>query len=185
MHAATVENRRAEFLAIFDDEERFRDWYDVAARRLYRYLFGRCGGDVALTEELTQQAFLNAVRHRATYDGRSEPITWLISIGRNVLIDHVRRVEREARRHLRLIVREIQPEDAGDARSGPDERELVLHALSGLATAQRTALVLHHMDGLSVRDIARSLGRSEGAVEQLLNRGRNRFRELYEEADRG
>jgi len=184
MDAATVEDRRDEFRAIFEDEERFREWYDVAARRLYRYLFGRCGGDTALTEELTQQAFLNAVRHRATFDGRSEPITWLISIGRNVLIDHARRLEREQRRHLRLVVREIQP-DGARALPVPDERELVLHALRGLSATQRTALVLHHVDGLSVRDVAKALGRSEGAVEQLLNRGRARFRELYEEAGRG
>ena len=184
MHPPTVQDRRAEFLAIFDDEERFREWYDVASRRLYRYLFGRCGGDVALTEELTQQAFLNAVRHRATYDGRSEAQTWLVSIGRNVLIDHVRRLEREGRRHLRLIVREISL-DESDTPSTRAERELVLDALSGLPATQRTALVLHHVDGLTVRDIARALGRSEGAVEQLLNRGRIRFRELYEEADRG
>jgi RNA polymerase sigma-70 factor (ECF subfamily) len=185
MHAATVEDRRAEFRAIFEDEGRFRGWYDVAARRLYRYLYSRCGGDMALTEELTQQAFLHAVRHRDAYDGRSDPLTWLVAIGRNVLIDHVRRVEREERRRLQLIVREIPTillEGTGPSR---DEREIVVTALAGLAPSQRTVLVLHHVDGLSIREVARSLGRSEGAVEQLLHRARARFRELYEEADRG
>lgn len=185
MQTATVEDRRAEFRAIFDDEDRFRGWYDMAARRLYRYLYGRCGGDAGLTEELTQQAFLHAIRHRDSYDGRAEPMTWLIAIGRNVLVDHGRRTDREERRRLRLIVREIQTDELGSTGWSRDERETVLKALSGLATGQRTALVLHHLDGLSVRDVARSLGRSEGAVEQLLNRGRARFRELYEEADRG
>jgi RNA polymerase sigma factor (sigma-70 family) len=185
MHAATVEDRRSEFRAIFADEDRFRDWYEVAARRLYRYLFGRCGGDVALTEELTQQAFLHAIRHRETYDGRADPMTWLIAIGRNALIDHVRRVEREERQRLRLVVREIPADELGRARPSRDERELIVAALAGLAPAQRTALVLHYVDGQSVRNIARELGRSEGAVEQLLNRGRTRFRELYEEADGG
>jgi RNA polymerase sigma-70 factor, ECF subfamily len=184
MYAATAADRRAEFQAIFDDEDRFRDWYEVAARRLYRYLFGRCGGDVALTEELTQQAFLHAIRHRETYDGRADPMTWLIAIGRNALVDHVRKMQRDERRRLRLIVREIPAEGLGPARHSRDEREVIVAALAGLATSQRTTLVLHHVDGLSVRDIARALGRSEGAVEQLLNRARIRFRELYEEADR-
>jgi RNA polymerase sigma-70 factor (ECF subfamily) len=185
MHTATVDDRRAEFRAIFEDEERFRDWYDVAARRLYRYLYGRCGGDMALAEELTQQAFLHAIHHRDGFDGRADPMTWLISIGRNVLVDHVRRLEREERRRLRLVVREIRSEELGAPHGPPDERELVLKALGGLAASQRTALVLHHVDGLSVREVAKALGRSDGAVEQLLNRGRARFRELYKEADRG
>src|SRR5262245_12950909 len=137
MHAATVDDRRAEFQAIFDDEDRFRGWYDVAARRLYRYLYGRCGGDQALTEELTQQAFLHAVRHRHTYDGRADPMTWLIAIGRNVLVDHVRRVEREERRRLRLLVQEIPHEELGAAAPpAPDERDLILAALGGMAPVQ-------------------------------------------------
>jgi RNA polymerase sigma-70 factor (ECF subfamily) len=138
-----------------------------------------------LAEELTQQAFLHAIRHRDDYDGRADPVTWLIAIGRNVLIDHVRRVEREERRRLRLIVREIPAHDAGSVSASRDEREVVLKALAGLPASQRTALVLHHVDGLSVHDVAKAMGRSEGAVEQLLNRGRARFRELYGEADRG
>jgi RNA polymerase sigma-70 factor (ECF subfamily) len=185
MCAATVKDRRAEFRGIFEDEWRFRSWYDVAARRLYCYLYGRCGGDVSLSEELTQQAFLHAIRHRDSYDGRSEPTTWLIAIGRNVLVDHVRRVEREERRRLRLMVREIPALELGQGPRERDERETILAALAGLAPAQRTALVLHHVDGLSVREIATALGRSDGAVEQLLNRGRARFRELYGEADHG
>ena len=123
MNAATVDDRRAEFRAIFEDEDRFRGWYDVAARRLYRYLYGRCGGDVTLTEELTQQAFLQAVRNRDTYDGRADPITWLVAIGRNVLIDHARRVEREERRRLRLVVREIRANELDPGPPSRDERE--------------------------------------------------------------
>ena len=185
MYAATAEDRRTEFRAIFEDEERFRAWYDAAARRLYRYLFGRCGADAAVAEELTQQAFLQAIRHRHAYDGRSDPMTWLIAIGRNVLIDHVRRIERDERRRLRLIVREIPAEELGPGHRSRDERESIIAALAGLPASQRAALVLHHADGLSVRDVAKALGRTEGAVEQLLNRGRARFRELYGEADHG
>jgi sugar lactone lactonase YvrE len=65
-------DRRAELQAIFADERRFRPWYDVAARRVYAYLFGRCGGDAGLAEELTQLTFIDALRHRDSYDGRAE-----------------------------------------------------------------------------------------------------------------
>ena len=54
-----------------------------------------------------------------------------------------------------------------------------------LPAGQRAALILHHVDDLSVRDVASALHRSEGAVEALLSRGRARFREIYEEVERG
>jgi RNA polymerase sigma-70 factor (ECF subfamily) len=177
-------DRRLELERIFADEDAFRAWYDVAARRLYAYLFGRCGGDPTLAEDLTQQAFVQAVRHRASFDGRSDPITWLIAIGRNRLIDHLRREEREERRRLRLIVREIPV--SGTAGPGPgagDERADIVNALHRLPAAQRAALILHHVDGLPVREVATALDRTEGAVEALLSRGRAGFRAIYEESD--
>lgn len=180
-----VPDRRLELERTFEDEDAFKLWYEVAARRLYAYLFGRCGGDPSLAEELTQQAFLQAVRHRDSYDGRSDPLTWLIAIGRNRLIDHLRREEREERRHLRLIVREISAPRSSEYMQSHDERADILDVLRQLPAGQRAALILHHVDDLSVRDVASALHRSEGAVEALLSRGRARFREIYEEVDRG
>ena len=185
MDSRAVPDRRLELERIFENEDAFQAWYEVAARRLYAYLFGRCGGDPSLAEELTQQAFLQAVRHRDTYDGRSDPITWLIAIGRNRLIDHLRREEREERRHLRLIVREISAPRAIESIRPHDERADTVAVLRRLPASQRAALILHHVDDLSIREVASALHRSEGAVEALLSRGRARFREIYEEAERG
>lgn len=186
MEARESPERRTELQAIFADERRFRPWYDIAARRVYAYLFGRCGGDASLTEELTQLTFIDALRHRDTYDGRADSITWLIAIARNRLLDHLRRQEREERRHLRLVVREIDPQDADEATwQARDERDAILRAMRGLPATQRAALILHHVDGLSVKDVATAMRRSPTAVESLLSRGRERFRTVYEEQDRG
>lgn len=178
--------------AIFATEHAFRTWYDVAAPRVYAYLLARCAGDRTLAEELTQQAFVGAIRDRASFDGRADPVTWVIAIARNRLIDHLRRQEREERRHLRIVVREIDPErDAGlgPQVAGPmqviDTRDQVLAVLRALPSAQRAALVLHHVDGLSVREIASQMGRSPSAIESLLVRARDRFKTLFEEHDRG
>ncbi|MFN8622401.1 MAG: sigma-70 family RNA polymerase sigma factor [Chloroflexota bacterium] len=170
---------------IFLTESAFRAWYEDAAPRVYAYLLGRCAGDAALAEELTQQTFVAAVRDRATFDGRADAVTWVIAIARNRLIDHLRRLEREERRHLRIVVREIGADDGRAPWSAADTREQVLAALRALPAAQRAALVLHHVDGLSVREIAAQLGRSPSAIESLLVRARDRFRVLFEESDRG
>lgn len=178
--------RRTEFHAIFVDERRFRDWYDVAARRVYAYLFGRCGGEASLAEELTQLTFIDAIRHRETYDGRADSVTWLIAIGRNRLLDHLRRQEREERRRLRIVVRDIAEGDGREAAWDTlEDRDQIVRAMRLLPANQRAALILHHVDGLPVREVAIAMRRSQTAVESLLSRGRERFRMVYEEPHRG
>jgi RNA polymerase sigma-70 factor (ECF subfamily) len=153
---------------------------------VYAYLFGRCGGEAGLAEELTQLTFIDALRHRATYDGRADSITWLIAIGRNRLLDHLRREEREERRRLRLVVREITADDRHVATwRTHEDRDEIVRAMRLLPATQRAALILHHVDGLPVRDVAVAMGRSQTAVESLLSRGRERFRTVYGDHDRG
>jgi RNA polymerase sigma-70 factor (ECF subfamily) len=172
---------RARALAdVFSDPVAFRRWYDTAVVRVYAYLYGRCGGDEKLAEELTQQTFIQAIERRHTFEGRSSDMTWLLAIARNKLADHYRRVDREERRHLRLVVREITVEH-GESTWSVEDREAVLAALRGLPALQRAAVVLCYVDGLSVREAAGILKRSESATESLLSRARGRLRSTLSE----
>jgi len=163
---------------IVRDEVRFRDWYDATLPRVYRYLVARCGGDESLAEELTQQTFVEAIRQRHRFDGRSDVVTWLCAIGRNKLVDHHRRHGREARRHERLIAtHRSQGTDATWRRV--ETRDAVVRALDQLPDDQRLALLFQHLDGLTVREIARVMRRSEKATESLLARARDNFRRAH------
>jgi RNA polymerase sigma-70 factor (ECF subfamily) len=175
----TDRERVHELQAIFADADAFRSWYEDAVVRVYRYLFPRCGGDTALTEEITQQTFMSAIENRASYGGRSSPVTWLCTIARNKLADHYRRLDRDDRRHLRLVVREIDVADAGT--TSIEDRELVMSALRQMPAMQRAVLVLCYLDDLSVSEAARVLERSESATESLLTRARVRLREILRE----
>jgi RNA polymerase sigma-70 factor, ECF subfamily len=170
--------RAADFLAICSSDRSFRPWYEAALPRVFGYICGRIAGDKELAEEITQQAFIAAVRSRAEFDGQADPVAWVCSIARNALVDHYRRLARESRRHLSLVVREIAVD--GDARAWTrlDQRDEVLAALRALTADQRAAVLLHYVDGLSVREIAMNLKRSESSVESLLARGRERLRAL-------
>ena len=170
----------SELASTFASEAAFRAFYDRALPRVYGYVYGRCG-DPAVAEELTQLAFTSAVHERARFDGRSDPITWLIGIARHKLADHYRRVDRDERRRLCLIVREITSEADALAWQRLDEREAILRALHGLPALQRAVLVFHYADGLPVREIARRLGKSESATESLMTRAREAFRRAYGE----
>jgi RNA polymerase sigma-70 factor (ECF subfamily) len=182
VNVATSEAERTEQLAaVFADPTAFPRWYDDAVVRVYGYLYGRFGADPDLAEDLTQQTFLQAVRHWRAFDGRSDSVTWLCAIARNRLVDHYRLVERQQRRHLQLVVREIPVDDGGFPASF-DDREAVLAALRDLPPLHRAALVLRYVDDLSVREVAKMLGRSEDATESLLRRAKERFRAIYPEA---
>lgn len=162
--------------AIVTDEAAFRAWYDAALPRVYRYLLSRCGHDVALAEELTQQTFVQAIRHRHQFDGRSDAVTWLCTIGRNKLVDHFRHVGRDQRRQLRLM---DGGNDPGVSWRADAIRQSVETTLDRLSADQRLVLVFRYLDGLSVREIAAAIGRSESGTESLLVRAREAFRRAH------
>ena len=163
--------------ALVRDEDAFRDWYDDAMPRVYRYLVSRCGGDHALAEELTQQTFVEAIQRRDRFHGRSDVVTWLIAIGRNRLIDHYRRHGRDERRHGHLI--DVSRLDADTDWDRHERRDEVEAAMATLPPEQRLALLFRYLDDLPVRDVAAALGRSEKATESLLVRARVNFRRAF------
>ncbi len=177
-----AEERVAAFRACLASESAFRAFYDEALPRVFGYLLHRCQGDTTLAEDLTQTAFGEAIRRRMSFDGRSDPTTWLIGIARHKLVDHFRQQDRDERRRMRLVVREVAMDPDGDAWRGIDERERLIANLGRLTAMQRAALVLHYADGLPVREVAAQLGRSESATKSLLTRAREALRAAYEES---
>jgi RNA polymerase sigma-70 factor (ECF subfamily) len=128
-------------------------------------------------EDLTQDIFLKIFRALATFDRRANFQTWIISISRNLCIDHYRSVRKERQ----TIAREV---DAGDLQPastdrGPyqaaehqDMRVLLKQALQSLPLTLRTAVVLRDLQELSYQEIADRLGLPEGTVKSRINRGR-------------
>jgi RNA polymerase sigma-70 factor (ECF subfamily) len=166
------------FAALCSDDGAFTAWYETALPRVYGFVYGRAGGDEALAEEVTAQAFTEAIRARRSFDGRSDPVTWICSIARNRLIDHHRAAARDQARHLRLVVTDIHAADEQPWQS-LDDRDAVLSLLASLPPMERTAMTLHYLDGYTVRETARLIGRSEPATESLLTRARDRARSAY------
>jgi RNA polymerase sigma-70 factor (ECF subfamily) len=174
--------RVREFAAVFASESAFRAFYDRSLPSVYGYLLRRCGGDASLAEDLAQTAFIEAVQRRGSYDGRSDPLTWIIGIARHKLVDTWRRQARDEHRRLQLEVREIALSAEDRPWRQADDGEQLAALLGRLPALQRAALVLHYGDGLPVREAARRIHRSESATESLLTRGRVALREAWQEA---
>jgi RNA polymerase sigma-70 factor, ECF subfamily len=96
---------------------------------------------------------------------------WILRVAHNAAIDHVR-----TRRPVPL--EEVHPPDAaGDDGAGSRERFADLRlALDALPAEQRDVIVLRFLVGLTPREIAERMGRSEDAVHGLQHRGRRRLR---------
>jgi RNA polymerase sigma-70 factor (ECF subfamily) len=165
------------------DEKAFRALCVKAVPEVYSYVLHRCGGCVPVAEDLTSDVMVAAVAEFRS-QGRSVDMAWLIGVARNKLLDHWRRQEREERRLRLFWGGAAQDEDDLGAWEGDEARARALAALGRVPVAQRAALTLRYLDGLSVPGVASRLGRSVHATESLLARGRRAFRRLYlERAD--
>jgi RNA polymerase sigma-70 factor (ECF subfamily) len=167
------------------DDAAFERWYRAALPRVFGYLMARTGGDVELSEELTQQTFVAAIDQRARFDRRSDSATWLCGIARHKLADSFRKRGRDDRRQVRMEVHEIELAAGPDAsRLDLGEREQIEQALAALPAAQRAILTFVALDDLSVAEAGRLLGKSPLAAQSLLHRARETFRRTYRGTDR-
>src|SRR4249920_1847238 len=128
-------------------------------------------------EDLTQDIFLKIFKALNTFDRRANFQTWIISISRNLCIDHHRSVRKERQ----TIARDVDSNDLQPASTerGPyaqaehqDLRAQLRTALEALPLTLRTAVVLRDLQELSYQEIADRLGLPEGTVKSRINRGR-------------
>lgn len=176
MEKTTKSPRAAEeFRRIFTDPAALRSWFDSALPKVFAFAFARCGGIEEVARDIAQETFLEVVRSRDSFDGRSDPVTWVIAIARNKIADHYRRIYRD--RRLELV--EVEAPEQRVETDSIDDRTSVLAAIDQLPEAQRVVLAMHYLDDLSVKEIASKFGRSEHAVESLLARGRAGFKRAY------
>ena len=128
-------------------------------------------------EDLTQDIFLKIFRSLHTFDRRANFQTWLVSVSRNLCIDHYRSVRKERETidrdvdasELSPLSREPGP---GAALEQQDRVALLREALGGLPETLRTAVVLRDIQELSYQEIADRLRLPEGTVKSRINRGR-------------
>ena len=169
--------RAEEFRQLFADPVALRGWLDSSLPYVYGFVFARCGANEAVAQDITQDTMVEVVRHRADFDGRAEPLTWVCGIARHKVGDHLRRKYREERRRLRLV--QSVPDVPSSLEGEAVAHQAVVETLRTLPEAQRVVLALHYLDGLSVREISEQLDRSESAVESLLARGREGFKKHW------
>jgi RNA polymerase sigma-70 factor (ECF subfamily) len=163
-------------------EQQFWRVYEASVGHVYGFLVRRCDRETA--QDLTQEVFLYFARRVRDGDYVSGLGTaWLLSVARSRLVDHLR-AEQRRNRKLRMAW-SAGDDDARRGRAAPPvlaELEVSTErALQALSSTERFALVLHHLDGVPLAEVAASLDRSVRATESLLARARRKFRAAFDE----
>jgi RNA polymerase sigma-70 factor (ECF subfamily) len=154
--------------------------WELIVRQYWRKVFNvayKFVGKHDEAEDLTQDIFLKIFKSLDTFDRRANFQTWLISISRNLCIDHYRSVRKEREtidrdvdaNELSPVSREIGPVAALEQR---DRVMLLRQAMSALPETLRTAVLMRDIQEWSYQEIADALRLPEGTVKSRINRGR-------------
>src|SRR5688572_22921122 len=128
-------------------------------------------------EDLAQDIFLKIFKALHTFDRRANFQTWLISISRNLCIDHYRSVRKERETMAREVdASNLMPVSRERSPHGhveqADLRRQIQEALAELPATLREAVVKRDLQEFSYQEIAEQLHLPEGTVKSRINRGR-------------
>lgn len=151
-----------------DFDELLLPLYEPLQRRLLMIV-----RDTELARDLTQDAYANAWRAWHTFDGR-EPRAWLFRIGTRLALNHLRRGR---------VWQRIQAAVRQQPAFRPDVQLEVWEALGRLRPTERTALLLHTIDGYTYEEIGTMMGMKPGTVGSHISRASQRLRAHLGEPD--
>ena len=163
----------------------FERLYRDHLRDVYSYSYYRVGNHHD-AEDLTEQAFLQAYRHfeRARRESNGRPLRpWLIRIAHNLASNY----HRDRARRPQSVLDESGPIPAphGTERiaEGREELKQVIDGVRQLPDDRREALIMRFALGMDNREIARALGRTDGATKVLIHRAIKQLQEGLDSND--
>jgi RNA polymerase sigma-70 factor (ECF subfamily) len=141
----------------------FDELYRAHGARLVAQLFAYTQ-DLALAEDLVQEAFCRALARWSRIAGYEDPIGWVRRVAWNLASSDWRRLRRQRGLAARLV---------DEATPGPSpERIALTQALATLPEPQRRAVIMYYLGDLSVAEVAELEQASENTVKQRLHRAR-------------
>ena len=174
-------NDRLLIAAAQADPARFAELYENNFERVYAYVLRRVG-DRAETEDLTAEVFHHALANLKKYEWRGIPFAaWLFRIAANLIADRWQQKSRE-----QPVGEAEQIESAASAGSEFEEVErkaTLFRLVRTLPEEQRCVVVMRFVEQKSIKEVARGIRKTEGAVKQLQFRALATLRARMEGAD--
>jgi RNA polymerase sigma-70 factor (ECF subfamily) len=154
------------------EAEAFGLIYDRYVDTVFRFVYFRVGNR-QLAEDLTSDTFLRALKRIGSFTWQGRDLgAWLVTIARNLVADHFK----SGRYRLEVTTGDVLDADREDrGPEGSPEAAVVEHitnvalltAVKQLNPEQQECIVLRFLQGFSVAETARSMGKNEGAIKAL------------------
>jgi RNA polymerase sigma-70 factor (ECF subfamily) len=157
------------------DPRRFAELYELHFHRVYGYVLRRVGRRED-AEDITSEVFHHALAKIKSFEWRGAPYSaWLIRIASNIVTDRWRM----ARPGVDPVPEDLEDTDAEDI----EQCALLSQLVQGLPAEQKRVVQLRFVEQKSIKEIAREIGRTEGAVKQLQFRALEKLRAQMEGAN--
>src|SRR5688500_1842324 len=166
-------------------DEAFSQLYKAHLRDVYSYSYYRVGNHHD-AEDLTEQTFLQAYRHfeRAQRESAGRPLRpWLIRIAHNLAANYYRDRSRKPQTALDDAGVLAEPHTTETLVEHRDDLKRILDKVQDLPDDRREALIMRFALGMDNREIARALGRTDGATKVLLHRAIRQLEDLVKKAE--
>lgn len=161
------------------DPTRFAELYENNFARVYAYVSRRVNNREE-AQDLTAEVFHQALANLGRFEWRGVPFAaWLIRIAANAIADRWKLAAREHGNPVpgELSSKEISPEEI-------EHRARLFRLVDTLPTEQRRVIEMRFAQEKSIREIAKEIGRTEGAVKQLQFRGLESLRSQLDVSSR-
>jgi RNA polymerase sigma-70 factor (ECF subfamily) len=175
---ATPSEPTGELAAVMDivrraqsgDSEAFGELYDRYLDVVYRYVHYRVSS-TALAEDLTSETFLRALRRITSYTWQGRDFgAWLVTIARNLIADHYK----SGRYRMEVATSDLVEAGVDRTEEGPEGEVLagltnaaLLDAVKQLNSEQQECIALRFLQGMSVAETAKIMGKNDGAIKAL------------------
>lgn len=150
--------------AVSGNTDAFGDLYIIFVEKIYRYVFYHIKSKTA-AEDITGEVFLKAWRAISSCRGKENAFSpWLYRIAHNQLVDELRKRQRRPSLELENI------ETIRDSKSsveGYSEQQELLKLIDRLSSNQRRVIILKFIEGMGNREVAKIMGKSEGAIRVM------------------
>ena len=166
-------------------DREFSELYRAHLRDVYSYSYYRVGNHHD-AEDLTEQTFLQAYRHfeRAQRESEGRPLRpWLIRIAHNLAANYYRDRSRRPEAALEDAGVISAPHTTEAVVEGREQLQQVLEGIAQLPDERREALIMRFALAMDNREIARAMGKTDGATKVLIHRAIRQLEGIMQPAE--
>lgn len=162
-------------------EAQLRSIYDATVDALYGYASRKCGGERELAEDVTQEVWLRAVREWPRTGVPENPMAWLTTVARNLIINHYRKKQGVPLDSVPPdeILAAVEDDRASES---AELASIMTRAMALLPPAESELLEAFHYQRQKMSQLAAAYGITERAIEGRLRRARERLRAVLAES---